>query len=68
MAERGFFTFDCGSGRYERWTVPSRPVLVEELPSDLSPLARLVTLDVAFDAVSTIDLVELGIPVATCPR
>jgi len=68
MAERGFFTFDCGSGRYERWTVPSRPILFDELPSALSRLARIVALDLAFDDVSTIDLVELGIPVATCPQ
>jgi len=68
MAERGFFTFDCGSGSYERWTVPSRPILLDELPTDLLPLAHLVTLDVAFDCASTIDLVELGIPVETCPQ
>jgi len=66
MAERGFYGYDwrVWDGPYVRLTVPSRPVRLSELPSDVRDLASLVPLDCAFAVMPAVDLSALGVRVS----
>ena len=55
-AERGLYGFDwtIWAGPYERVTVPSHPLNVDELPRDLRRLATVVSLAVDFGTATTV--------------
>jgi len=65
-AERGVFGYDWTNyhGPYQRMTVPSVSLTVDDLPDDFARLANMVVLTVDFMVALTIEPEEAGAPIA----